>query len=112
MSPAKKKKDAKPGAIERHFDTLISPVITEKTTMASEHSQVAFRVPLDATKPQIKEAVEALFKVKVKGVNTLRTKGKNKVFKGRPYKRSDVKKAIVTLEEGQSIDVTTGLPGF
>jgi large subunit ribosomal protein L23 len=77
--------------------------------MASERNQVVFRVPLQATKPEIKDAVEALFKVKVKAVNTLRQKGKNKVFKGRPYTRSTVKKAVVTLEEGHAIDVTTGL---
>ena len=94
---------------EKHFDTLISPVITEKSTMASENNQVVFRVPLTATKPEIKDAVEALFKVKVKAVNTLRNKGKNKVFKGVPYTRSTVKKAIVTLAQGEQIDVTTGV---
>lgn len=97
-----------PGA-ERHFSTLIAPVITEKSTLAAERGQVVFKVPLEAKKPEIKEAVEALFKVKVKAVNTLRVKGKNKVFKGRPFTRTTVKKAIVTLEEGHSIDVTTGL---
>lgn len=95
--------------LEAHYDTLIEPVITEKSTIASENNQVVFKVPLDATKPQITEAVEALFKVKVKAVNTLRVKGKNKMFRGRPYTRSTVKKAIVTLEEGHGIDVTTGL---
>lgn len=111
MSPAKSKKTktSSPAAAAKHFDTLIAPIITEKSTIASEHSQVVFRVPLEATKPEIKQAVEALFKVKVKAVNTLRVKGKNKVFKGRPFTRSTVKKAVVTLEEGQSIDVTTGL---
>ena len=94
---------------EKHFNTLVSPVITEKSTLASEHNQVVFRVPLEATKPEITEAVESLFKVKVKAVNTLRVKGKNKQFKGRKYTRSTVKKAVVTLEEGHSIDVTTGL---
>ena len=94
---------------EAHYNTLIAPVITEKSTIASENNQVVFKVPLDATKPQITEAVEALFKVKVKAVNTLRNKGKTKQFRGRPYKRSTVKKAIVTLEEGHAIDVTTGL---
>ena len=94
---------------EKHYDTLIAPVITEKSTTASEHNQVVFRVPLEATKPEIASAVEALFKVKVKAVNTLRVKGKNKLFKGRAFTRSTVKKAIVTLEEGHSIDVTTGL---
>ena len=103
------KTNKKPQPAEKNFDTLIAPVITEKSTMAAENNQVVFRVPLTATKPEIAEAVEALFKVKVKGVNTLRVKGKNKVFKGRPYTRSTVKKAVVTLEEGHSIDVTTGL---
>ncbi len=103
--PAKATKGAVSGA-ERHFDTLISPVITEKSTIASENSQVVFRVPLEATKPEIAAAVEALFKVKVKAVNTLRTKGKNKYFQGRPYTRSTVKKAVVTLEPGHTIDVT------
>ncbi|MBB5518546.1 50S ribosomal protein L23 [Amphiplicatus metriothermophilus] len=104
---AKSKKAA--GVVEKHYDTLIAPVITEKSTIATENNQVVFRVPLDATKPEIAEAVEALFKVKVKAVNTLRAKGKTKQFRGRPYARSTVKKAIVTLEEGHSIDVTTGL---
>jgi large subunit ribosomal protein L23 len=109
MKKPAKQKIAKPAIAEKHYDTLISPVITEKSTVASEHGQVVFRVPLEATKPQIKDAVEALFKVKVKAVNTLRTKGKTKQFRGRPFMRSDVKKAVVTLEEGHSIDVTTGL---
>ena len=103
------KKPAKPVAIEKHYDTLIAPVITEKSTLAGENNQVVFKVPLAATKPEIADAVEALFKVKVKAVNTLRVKGKNKNFRGRPYTRSTVKKAVVTLEEGHSIDVTTGL---
>lgn len=94
---------------EKHFNTLVAPVITEKSTLASEHNQVVFKVLLEATKPEIAEAVESLFKVKVKAVNTLRLKGKNKQFKGRSYTRTTVKKAIVTLEEGHSIDVTTGL---
>jgi large subunit ribosomal protein L23 len=93
----------------RHYDVIVSPVITEKATNLSEHNKVVFRVNPDATKPQIKEAVERLFDVKVKSVNTLVTKGKAKVFRGRRGQRSDVKKAVVTLEEGQSIDVTTGL---
>jgi large subunit ribosomal protein L23 len=93
----------------RHYDVILSPVITEKATACSEYNQVVFRVRKDATKPQIKEAVERLFDVKVKGVNTLVTKGKVKVFKGTRGQRSDVKKAIVTLAEGQTIDVTTGL---
>jgi large subunit ribosomal protein L23 len=84
-------------------------MITEKATMASQHNQVMFRVPVKATKPEIKQAVEALFKVNVTAVNTLIAKGKNKRFRGMPGRRSDIKKAIVTLAEGQSIDVTTGL---
>ena len=95
--------------VEAHYDTLIAPVITEKSTIASENNQVVFRVPLEATKPEISEAVEGLFNVKVKAVNTLRVKGKQKQFRGHRYTRSTVKKAIVTLEEGHSIDVTTGL---
>ena len=92
-----------------HYDVIQKPVITEKATMASEHGAVVFRVARDATKPQIKEAVEAVFGVKVKAVNTTITKGKAKRFRGRPGERSDVKKAYVTLEEGNTIDVTTGL---
>ena len=93
----------------RHYDTILAPVITEKATMLSEHNQVVFRVRKDASKPQIKAAVEALFGVKVKAVNTLRHKGKMKRFRGRIGYRPDVKKAIVTLAEGARIDVTTGL---
>ena len=93
----------------RHYDVILSPVVTEKATLASQHNQVIFRVARTATKPEIKEAVEKLFNVKVKGVNTLVTKGKTKFFKGRAGARSDVKKAIVTLAEGHSIDITTGL---
>ena len=93
----------------KHYDTIIAPVITEKATLLSEQNKVVFRVPLDATKPQIKEAVEALFNVNVTGVNTIIVKGKSKFFRGVPGKPSDVKKAIVTLAEGQSIDITTGL---
>jgi large subunit ribosomal protein L23 len=93
----------------RHYDVIVSPVITEKATMLSENNKVVFRVRKDATKPQIKEAVERLFDVKVVAVNTLVTKGKVKMFRGRRGQRSDVKKAVVTLAEGQSIDVTTGL---
>ena len=93
----------------RHYDVILSPLITEKATALSEHNKVVFRVRADATKPQIKEAVEKLFDVKVVSVNTLVTKGKVKMFRGTRGKRSDVKKAIVTLAEGQSIDVTTGL---
>ena len=91
------------------YDIILSPLITEKATRLSEVNQVVFRVPLDATKPQIAKAVETLFKVKVTAVNTLRTKGKTKAFRGQRYKRSDVKKAVVTLAEGDQIDVTTGL---
>lgn len=92
------------------YDVVLRPVITEKSTMASEHNQVLFRVPLTATKGKIKQAVEALFDVKVKDVNTMRVKGKQKRLRtGQRVFRSDWKKAIVTLEEGQSIDVTTGL---
>jgi len=93
----------------RHFDVIVAPHITEKATLLSEHNAVVFRVAADATKPQIKAAVEALFDVKVKGVNTLTQKGKTKRWKGKPYKRTDVKKAVVTLAEGQSIDVTSGI---
>ena len=93
----------------RHYDIILSPVITEKATMASEHGQVMFRVAAHATKPQIKEAVEKLFDVKVKSVNTLIRKGKVRNFRGTRGELSDVKKAIVTLEEGHTIDVTTGL---
>ena len=91
------------------YDVILMPVITEKATIASEHNQVIFKVRREATKPQIKEAVEKLFGVKVKAVNTLNRKGKVKRFKGKLGTQKDIKKAIVTLEEGQSIDVTTGL---
>jgi len=94
---------------ERMYDVVRAPVITEKATMGSEFRQVTFKVPLDATKPEIKAAVEGIFGVKVTAVNTLITKGKVKRFRGRPGVRSDVKKAIVTLAEGHSIDVTTGV---
>jgi large subunit ribosomal protein L23 len=94
---------------ERMYDLVLTPVITEKATMGSEHNQVTFRVPLDATKREIKVAVETLFKVKVTAVNTLRVLGKTKRFRGRPGKRDDVKKAMVTLAEGSKIDVTTGI---
>ena len=93
----------------RHYDVILAPVITEKATIASEQNKVTFKVRPDATKPQIKEAVEKLFDVKVKAVNTLVRKGKFKAFRGRPGQQSDLKKAIVTLEEGHRIDVTTGL---
>jgi large subunit ribosomal protein L23 len=93
----------------RHYDIILSPVITEKATTASEHSKVIFKVARHATKPQIKEAVEKLFDVKVKSVNTLQRRGKWKVFRGRLGQQPHIKRAIVTLEEGQKIDVTTGL---
>ena len=93
----------------RHYDVILAPHITEKSTLLSEHNGVVFKVANDATKPQIKEAVEALWGVKVTGVNTIVQKGKTKRWKGRPYKRSDSKKAIVTLKDGDSIDVTTGI---
>ncbi|MBT5649209.1 MAG: 50S ribosomal protein L23 [Rhodospirillaceae bacterium] len=90
-------------------DVILSPVITEKATMGSEHNQVTFRVPLDASKPAIRAAVEHLFKVKVKAVNTIRQQGKTKRFRGIVGRRPDYKKAVVTLEEGNTIDVTTGI---
>lgn len=90
-------------------DVILAPVITEKATKLTETNQVIFRVALDATKPQVAKAVETLFKVKVTAVNTVRVKGKRKNFRGTKYKRSDFKKAIVTLEEGHQIDITTGL---
>ena len=93
----------------RHYDVIIAPLITEKATNASEHNKVMFKVAMTATKPQIKEAVEKLFDVKVKSVNTLRRRGKWKAFRGRYGLQSNTKRAIVTLEEGQTIDVTTGL---
>ena len=93
----------------RHYDVIVSPAITEKSTMASEQNQVVFNVARKATKPEIKAAVEALFSVKVTGVNTLIRKGKVKRFRGTVGRQSDVKKAIVTLADGQSIDVATGL---
>jgi len=95
----------------RHYDVILSPHITEKSTLLSEHNAVVFKVADAATKPQIKAAVEALFDVKVTGVNTLVVKGKTKRWRGREYRRSDVKKAIVTLAEGQSIDITEGVRG-
>lgn len=91
------------------YDVIVAPVITEKSTMASENGQVVFKVQRMATKPQIKAAVESLFNVKVKAVNTIVRKGKLRTFRGRTAQQSDTKRAIVTLEAGQSIDVTTGL---
>ena len=93
----------------RHYDVIVAPVVTEKATIASEHNKVVFKVAAEATKDDIAAAVEELFKVKVTKVNTLVTKGKTKFFRGIKGRRSDVKKAIVTLAEGQSIDITTGL---
>ena len=92
-----------------HYDVIRKPVITEKATMASEHNAVVFEVAIDAAKPQIKRAIEELFGVKVKAVNTVITKGKVKRFRGLKGRRNDVKKAYVTLEDGNTIDVTTGL---
>lgn len=102
-------KQAKTGVDIKHYDVVLAPHITEKTTLLSEQNAVVFKVANDATKPQIKAAVEALFSVKVLGVNTITQKGKTKKWKGRPYTKSDMKKAIVTLADGQSIDVTTGI---
>ena len=94
----------------RHFDVIVAPHITEKSTMLSEQNAVVFKVARDASKPEIKAAVEALFNVKVTGVNTMVTKGKTKRWKGKPYQRSDVKKAIITLAAGQDpIDITGGI---
>ena len=93
----------------RHYDVVVAPHITEKSTMLSEYNAVVFRVAQSASKPEIKAAIEALFGVSVTNVNTMITKGKSKRWKGKPYQRSDVKKAIVTLAAGQSIDVTSGI---
>jgi len=94
---------------QQMYDVILAPVITEKATRTSEHNQVVFKVALDATKPEIKAAVEGVFGVTVTAVNTVRVKGKVKMFRGRPGRRSDYKKAMVTLAAGQSIDVTTGI---
>ena len=94
---------------QQYYDVIRAPIITEKATIASENNQIVFRVAIDADKKVIKAAVEALFDVKVKAVNTLRRKGKAKRFRGIPGRQNEIKKAIVTLEDGQSIDVTTGL---
>jgi len=93
----------------RHYDIVLAPHITEKSTMVSDNNAVVFKVASTASKPEIKAAVEALFNVKVTGVNTIVTKGKTKRWKGQPYQRSDSKKAIVTLAEGNSIDITSGI---
>jgi large subunit ribosomal protein L23 len=104
-----KQQAAAPAIDLRHFDVVVKPVITEKSTLAGEHNQVVFQVALGASKPEIKAAVEALFDVKVVSVNTLVQKGKTKRWRGRPYRRSDVKKAVVTLAPGDTIDVTSGI---
>lgn len=93
----------------KHFDVVVRPIITEKSTLVGEHNQLVFEVAKTASKPEIKAAIEALFNVKVTNVNTLVQKGKTKKWRGQPYRRSDLKKAIVTLADGQSIDVTTGI---
>ena len=102
------KKQAATAVDIRHYDVVLSPHITEKSTMLSEQNAVVFKVASGASKPEIKAAVEALFGVSVVGVNTMITKGKSKRWKGKPYQRSDVKKAIVTLAAGQTIDITEG----
>jgi large subunit ribosomal protein L23 len=108
---AKAKKQAASSAVDiNHYDVIVAPHITEKSTLLGEHNAVVFKVAGGASKPQIKAAVEALFNVSVTNVNTMNVKGKTKRWKGRPYKRSDTKKAIVTLAEGQdSIDITSGI---
>ncbi len=93
----------------RHYDAIVSPVITEKSTIVSEHNQVIFEVAISATKPEIKEAIETLFKVSVTAVNTMRVKGKTKRFRGIAGRRKDIKKAVVTLKDGDTIDISTGL---
>ena len=93
----------------RHYAVILAPHITEKSTLASENTAVVFKVANDATKPQIKEAVEAIYDKKVASVNTIVTKGKTKRWRGKPYKRSDFKKAVVTLADGEMIDITTGI---
>ena len=104
------KKQAAAAAVDiRHYDVVLAPHITEKSTMLSDQNAVVFKVASGASKPEIKAAVEALFNVSVVGVNTMITKGKSKRWKGKPYQRSDVKKAIVTLADGQSIDITSGI---
>jgi large subunit ribosomal protein L23 len=109
MSPPSKRMTKVSLTKQQMYDVILAPVITEKATRTSEHNQVVFRVALGATKPQIKAAVEGVFGVTVKAVNTVRVKGKTKMFRGRPGRRSDYKKAMITLAEGQSIDVTTGI---
>ena len=106
---AKAKKQAAAAVDINHYDVILAPHITEKSTLLGEHNAVVFKVSGDASKPQIKAAVEALFNVSVTGVNTMNVKGKTKRWRGRPYTRSDVKKAVVTLADGQSIDITSGI---
>jgi large subunit ribosomal protein L23 len=107
---AKAKKQAAAAKVDiNHYDVIVAPHITEKSTLLSEHNAVVFKVASGASKPQIKAAVEALFNVSVTNVNTMNVKGKTKKWKGRPYTRSDVKKAVVTLADGQSIDITSGI---
>ncbi len=93
----------------RHYDTIVSPLITEKSTIVSEHNQVIYEVAINATKAEIKEAVETLFKVSVTAVNTMRVKGKTKRFRGIAGRRKDIKKAVITLKDGDTIDISTGL---
>jgi large subunit ribosomal protein L23 len=93
----------------KYYDAIVAPIITEKATILSEHNQVVFEVPVKATKPEIKEAVEQLFKVTVEAVNTIRQKGKTKKFRGHAGRRKDIKKAIITLKDGDSIDIASGL---
>jgi large subunit ribosomal protein L23 len=107
MAKAKQQSEAKVAI--GHYDVVLAPHITEKSTLLGEHNAFVFKVAGQATKPQIKAAVEALFNVGVTNVNTMTVKGKTKRWKGKPYTRSDVKKAIVTLKDGDSIDVTTGI---
>ena len=104
-----KAKKSQPAVDISHYDVIVAPHITEKSTLLSEHNAVVFKVAGSASKPQIKAAVEALFNVSVTNVNTMNVKGKTKKWKGRPYTRSDVKKAVVTLADGQSIDITSGI---
>ncbi len=110
MNPrGNKDKKAVTVSTERMYEVIRRPVVTEKATLMSEYNQVSFQVPLDATKPEIKASIESLFKVKVTRVNTLRQKGKSKRFRGTMGRRPDTKKAMVTLAEGHTIDITTGL---
>lgn len=109
MSNRTKKYQIGPVSSERIFHVIRSPMITEKATLGSEHGQVTFKVAMDASKPEIKQAVEKLFSVKVKSVNTLVQKGKTKTFRGKKGFRNDTKKAVVTLQDGETIDVSTGI---